>query len=191
MTTFVITAGHDSVKDPGAVSSLNGVLHKEAVLMSSLRNIVRFYLEKVGHNVVTDGAGSTNMVLREAIALIPKGTVAIELHTNAASAKSAKGVEVIGNPKHKTLCMEIAGEISKAMEIPLRRDKGFFEYSKVGRTLGFCKAGGIIVETFFISNDDELQTYLNKEWVIGRSIARAIHNHYSEVDFDTAFEKAR
>ena len=99
MSKFVITAGHDSVKDPGAVSTLNGVQYTEAKLMTELRNLVKFYLEKVGHTVISDGTGDTNKVLREAIVLIPQGIVAVELHLNAATAKTAKGVETIGNSK--------------------------------------------------------------------------------------------
>ncbi len=190
MTKFVITAGHDSVKDPGAVSTLNGAQYTEAKLMTELRNIVRFYLEKVGHEVVTDGTGDTNKVLREAIALIPQGEVAIELHLNAASAKSANGVETIGNPKHKEISKKLSKAIANVLETQLRRDEGFFEYSKVGRTLGYVKAGGIIVECFFITNDNELQTYFNKKWLVARTIARTLHNHYSEGDFDELFNKA-
>ena len=190
MTKFVITAGHDSVKDPGAVSTLNGVQYTEAKLMTELRNIVRFYLEKVGHEVVTDGTGDTNKVLREAIALIPQGEVAIELHLNAATAKTAKGVETIGNPKHKEISKKLSKAIANVLETQLRRDEGFFEYSKVGRTLGYVKAGGIIVECFFITNDNELQTYFNKKWLVARAIARTLHNHYSEGDFDELFNKA-
>lgn len=190
MSKFVITAGHDSVKDPGAVSTLNGVQYTEAKLMTDLRNIVRFYLEKVGHTVISDGTGDTNKVLREAIALIPQGIVAVELHLNAATAKTAKGVETIGNPKHKEISKKLSKAIANVLETQLRRDEGFFEYSKVGRTLGYVKAGGIIVECFFITNDNELQTYFNKKWLVARAIARTLHNHYSEGDFDELFNKA-
>ena len=190
MTKFVITAGHDSKTDPGAVSRLNGIQYTEAKLMTELRNLVKFYLEKVGHTVVSDGIGDENKVLREAIALIPQGIVAVELHLNAATAKTAKGTETIGNPKHKDICKKLSKAIADVLEIPLRRDEGYFEYSKVGRTLGYVKAGGIIVEGFFISNDDELQKYLNKKWVVARAIAKTLHNHYSEGDFDALFDKA-
>ena len=56
--------------------------------------------------------------------------------------------------------------------------------------MGFINNGGIIVEAFFITNDDELQRYLNKELMVARAIARAIHNHYERTDFDTIFNKA-
>ena len=50
---IVLCAGHDTVKDVGAVSTLNGVLYKEASIALQLRNKVKFYLEKAGHTVIT------------------------------------------------------------------------------------------------------------------------------------------
>ncbi len=187
---IVLCAGHDTVKDVGAVSTLNGVAYKEASIALQLRNKVKFYLEKVGHTVIADGTVNQSMVLREAIKLIPHGQIAVELHLNASTNKQACGVETISKAKHKELSQKISNEIARSLDTKIRRDNGWYDYSKTGRSLGFINNGGIIVEAFFITNDDELQRYLNKEWVVARAIARAIHNHYERTDFDTIFNKA-
>lgn len=170
MAKIVVTAGHGG-KDPGAV---NGLV-TEAALMVQLRNAVGVALQDLGHTVFKDGNGAENLPLNQAIRMIPTGAVAIELHTNASVKASAGGVEVISLPRHKGLSQAIAKGIADVLSIPIRRELGWYEYSKTGRTLGFVRAGGVIVETFFISNDTELQTFQEKLWPTARAIAAAIH----------------
>ena len=82
---IVLCAGHDTVKDPGAVTKLNGIKYTEQSLMTQMRNKIKFYLERVGHTVITDGNNDSNMILRESIGLIGKGKIAIDLHLNSHS----------------------------------------------------------------------------------------------------------
>lgn len=171
MSTIVITAGHGG-NDVGAVNPRTG--HHEAKLMVQLRNVLAICLRDLGHEVIADGNGLENKTLKEAIRLIPNGAVAIELHTNASTNRMAAGVEVIGLARHKALCQKLALAINQTMAIPIRRDAGWWEYAKTGRTLGFCGAGGIILEAFFISNDAELETFLARLWPVARALAKAI-----------------
>lgn len=172
MATIVLTAGHGG-KDPGAVNGKT----TEAALMLQLRNAAKKALEDLGHKVITDGYGHENLTLADAIRLITKGAIAIELHTNASSNPSAGGVETIGNAKHAQLCRDISAEIAAVLNLPLRCDRGWFDYKKTGRTLGYCKAGGIIVETFFISNNNELAAFNQNYWAVARGIARAVDKY--------------
>ena len=82
--TFIISAGHSNV-DPGAVG--NGL--KEADVAVELRNAVADKLRIEGHTVFTDGDGSTNASLRDAIKLIKGQGLALEIHCNAAANPSA------------------------------------------------------------------------------------------------------
>ena len=186
---IVLCAGHDSLKDPGAVTKLNGLQYTEQSLMTQLRNKIKFYLEKVGHTVITDGNNDSNMVLRESIGLINKGSIAIDLHLNSHSNKEANGTETLSKKEHSELSKKISKAISNVIGSKLRGDNGWVDYEKCGRQLGFIKNGGIIIESFFLSNDNELQAYLNKEWMVAQAIAAAIHNHYEAKSFDEIFNK--
>lgn len=172
MATIVLTAGHGG-KDPGAVNGKD----TEAALMTQLRNATRTALADLGHTVITDGHGLENLTLREAIRIIPKGALALELHTNASSNPKAGGVETIGNSKHARLCQDISQKIAEVLNLSVRRDNGWFDYQKTGRVLGYCRAGGIIVETFFISNPTELTAFKEKYWAVARGIAEVVDRH--------------
>ncbi len=59
---FVVTAGHCNI-DPGAMAFGK----KEADIAAELRNIIALKLRDKGHQVVTDGSGSENKSLAEAM----------------------------------------------------------------------------------------------------------------------------
>lgn len=174
MTTVVITAGHSNT-DPGAV---NGNI-TEASIATDMRNMVALYLERKDIEVVTDGNGSDNQTLRNAIKLIKQGKVAIEFHCNAFHKQSAGGVEALAQPKDKVICRALCEAISDVMGIPTRGNDGGFKPENSGQhsRLGYVRGGGIILELFFISNPTELATYQAKKWLIAREIADVIAEH--------------
>ena len=172
MARYLISAGHGG-GDPG--NTAGG--RREADIAVELRNIIAAKLRLAGHDVTTDGNLRDNFSLAKAIALIITGRTAIEIHTNAAG-PSAKGVEVIGDASKAALCKRIAQGIAKTLGTVTRRDNGWFDYAKLqleqGRTLGFCRRGGIIVETFFQSNAAELAAYDAKKWLVAQAIVDAL-----------------
>ena len=174
MTTVVITAGHSNT-DPGAV---NGNI-TEASIATDMRNMIALYLERKGIEVITDGDGSDNQPLRQAIKLIKQGAIAIEFHCNAFHLPSAGGVEALAQPKDKIICQKICEAISDVMSIPVRGPTGGFKPENSGQhsRLGFVREGGIILELFFISNPTELATYQSKKWLVAREIADVIAEH--------------
>ena len=109
---FVITAGHSNT-DPGAVAGTR----KEADIARDMRNMVALKLRQRGHTVATDGEGEVNKPLREAIALIKSGAVAVEFHCNASTNSRATGVESISLPKHKSLAQRISKCVSEVFTI--------------------------------------------------------------------------
>lgn len=175
MKVAVITAGHGG-KDNGAVAK-DGTT--EASIAVEMRRIIQYYLDKKGVKVITDGYGKNNDTLVNAIKLIPKGDVAVEIHTNAFSSPSAKGVEALAQPKDKKLCQELCKAVSQVMGIPVRGSECGFKNEGSGQhsRLGYVRNGGIILELFFISNPSELETFNNKKWLIGRAIADVIGEH--------------
>ena len=156
---ITITAGHNN-NDPGAV---NGS-YKEAFIAVEFRNEVAKRLREAGYTVLTDGEGSKNETLSNAVKLARQADLAIEFHLNAAVNKAAKGVEALSLYKDKLICQKLCKGISEVLDTPIRgSDKGWKSQSSGQHSrLAFCEAGGIILESFFITNDEELQKYFSK-----------------------------
>lgn len=164
MKPVVITAGHSNA-DPGAV---NGVV-TEAHIVTDFRNMVSFYLHRAGVEHATDGTGHTNLPLAKAVRLITPGSVAVEFHCNAFTNPNATGVETLSQEEDKVtgslLCKAVAGVLGITNRGA--KSEGSGQHSR----LGFVRAGGIILELFFISNPDDLRRYLDKKWLVAREIA--------------------
>lgn len=175
MSTFIISAGH-SDKDPGAVNA-QGVT--EASVVKELRDLVADALRVEGHTVFTDGAPGFNQPLRDALKLFThKGAVAIEFHCNAAANPAAKGVESIALDGHlKPLCQKLSKAIANVLGEPVRGDNGFIDPTKSARgKLAWCDAGGIIVETFFLSNPASFAKYKTEVKSIVAAIVEVLIN---------------
>lgn len=171
MTTFAVTAGHGG-SDPGAIAA-DGTT--EAALMVELRDIVAHKLRGNQYNVRTDGGWRKNLPLPYALTLIPGSKVAIELHTNAFTNPAATGVEVVSLPKHQTLARTLARSIAHVLEIPVRGSGGWIDQSMTARgRLGFVRAGGLVVETFFLSNPQDFARYTERKWLVASAIARTL-----------------
>ena len=172
--TITITAGHNT-KDPGAVNGKR----TEAAIVTELRNIVAGKLKSLGHIVKTDGEGDTNQILSEAVKLIKGSDIAVEFHLNAAASKAAKGVEALAGTKHKKVCQDMCQAIAKVLGTTVRGGDGGWKPENSGQhsRLAFVSGGGIILETFFITNEDELATYdRNKEKVADAIIEAILKN---------------
>ena len=174
MNQFVtVTAGHSNV-DPGAV---NGKF-QEADLAAKFRNAVAFYLREAGIQYKTDGVGTTNQNLNAAIKLIKGSSIAVEFHMNAASNKSAHGVETIALPKDKKLAQELSKAVADALGSRLRGDNGWIDQSQSARgKLGFISNDGLIVELGFISNEAELAQFNAKYWSAAKAVAMVLIKH--------------
>ena len=165
---YTVTAGHGG-KDPGAVAA-DGTT--EAALMTELRDVVAHKLRKLGHTVRTDGGWRANLPLPYALTLVPGSAVAIELHTNAAQHPGANGVEVVALPSQAPMARRIARRIAHALGMRVRGDGGWIDQSKTARgRLGFVRAGGLVVEVFFLSNPKDLETYRARVWLVAEAIA--------------------
>lgn len=167
---FAICAGHGG-NDPGACYAG----YTERDLMVKLRDKVCEHLIQMGHTVKTDGTKGVNLPLTDAILLAKQHEISVELHTNAAANPAAKGVEVLSLPKSKVLSQKLAKSISSVLHTPLRGEQGWKPQESSARgKLGFVQAGGMIVEVFFLSNPEELSSYLASEDLLAEKIAHAL-----------------
>jgi N-acetylmuramoyl-L-alanine amidase len=167
---YTVTAGHGG-SDPGAVYDA----FNERDLMAELRDIVASKLRAMGHQVRTDGTARANLPLPHALTLVPGSAAAIELHTNAATNSAATGVEVISLPAQRALAQRIARGIATVLQIPLRGAAGWIDQSQSARgRLGYVRAGGLVVEVFFLSNPTDRAAYLDRKWLVASAIAKAL-----------------
>jgi len=167
---IAITAGHSN-SDPGAVNGSD----RESEIAQDMRNIVAYYLRSRGISFKSDGEGKGNLPLSEAVRLIKSSSIAVEFHCNAAASKGAKGVEALSQPKDKVISQKLCAAVSSVMGNPLRGDKGWkAENSGQHSRLAYVSNGGIILELFFISNDDELSTWKQKKWLVGKAVAEVL-----------------
>ena len=177
MKRIFVSAGH-SEKDPGAISK-GGI--KEAELALRLRNRVVAALRAKGHDPLSDGEGTENRPLTEAVKVAKKNAkgINVEIHFNAGPA-TARGVEALAYAVHKVLCKDLCGAIAKHTGSPLRGDFGWkAPNSGQHHRLAFCEAGGLILEVEFISSAAGLAKYLSNEPLIAESLAEALAAHAS------------
>ena len=165
-----VTAGHSNT-DPGAV---NGK-YKEAELVRNFRNAVAHYLLSAGLAIKTDGTGTINLPLNNAIALAKGASIAVEFHMNAATSKQANGIETIALPKDKKLAQDLSKAVADAFGSRLRGDNGWIDQSQSARgKLGFISNGGLIVELGFISNEEELFQFNARYWSAAKAVAKVL-----------------
>ncbi len=172
MSIITITAGHSN-KDCGAINPKSKIT--EASVACEMRNMVAYYLKQAGISYRTDGMGSDNKPLKDAIKLISGSKAAVEFHCNASTNITACGVEALAQSKDRELCQRLCQVIANTMGIPLRGDRGFKpETAGQHSRLGYVRAGGIILELFFISNDQELATWNTKKWLIAKAVSKVL-----------------
>ena len=171
MSIIVLTAGHSST-DPRACSGG----YTEAGLMLELRDVTAEMLRDMGHVVIEDGGDGENLPLRHAISLIEQGAIAVELHTNASDNPAARGVEAISLPDQRRLSQRLAQRVADVLGTRVRGAGGWIDQSQSARgRLGYVNAGGVILETFFISNPTERATYLERLPDVAMAIADTLH----------------
>ena len=170
--TILISAGH-SETDPGAVSKL----FKEADLAVILRDKVASLLRAKSISVLTDGADGINDPLNKAISLAKTvNGPAVEIHFNA-GAPSANGIEALCKPNNKPIAQALCQAIAKETLFKLRGDFGYKpDDSGQHHRLGFCEAGGIILEVCFISNDNDMNAYISRVDKVAAAIAGVLAN---------------
>lgn len=169
--SILVSAGHSTVppKDSGAVGF--GVEADEAV---KLRDAVAALLKHRNAKVVTDGVDGVSQPLTKAIALARGAKVAVEIHFNAGPA-SATGVEILAKAPHRALAQKLAAAIGDATKLPLRGDKGYkSDSSGQHHRLGFCEAGGLIVEVCFISNQGDMKAYQSNFSTVATNLANVL-----------------
>jgi N-acetylmuramoyl-L-alanine amidase len=173
IATVLISAGHSDT-DPGAVSGI----FKEATLAMKLRDRVAHALKDKGVPCLKDGADGVNDTLSRAISLCNKvGGLAVEIHFNAGP-PTATGIEALCKPGQKKFAQDLCIAIASITGIKLRGDKGWkADDSGQHHRLGFCEAGGVILEVCFITSAYDMSAYVTKKEAVAEAIAHVLALH--------------
>ena len=153
--TLFVSAGH-SYRDSGAIG--NGKTEADVVL--DLRDRVIYELNRRGVVCAHDGVKGENLSLSDAIKMASRYDVAVEFHCNAFSNPSATGVETLSDDDGMTLGQRLCDAVAEAIGIANRgaKPEGSGQHSRLGFV---SKAGGIILELFFITNPNDVRAYYN------------------------------
>lgn len=191
--TYWIIAGHASEGlgkdyDCGAVAKYHGNQITEAKETRILRDMVTKELIALGCKVRNDES-SWNLykVINWLSSLVSLNDIAIEFHFNAAIPE-AKGVEVMIpiNPSNVEigLARDIANTISTILKSPKRKGKHYIEGVKYEdesqhHRLGFMipKCENVLVETCFISNPYEMESYYTNRETLAKELAKIISKY--------------
>ena len=163
LDSILVSAGHSNV-DPGACA--HG--RREADITVEFRNMVAFYLQRDGIPHQLDGQGTDNYPLPRAAQLAREADIAVEFHCNASSGQ-AGGCEALSDTGDSALAGELCKAVAGALRISNRGAKP--ENSGQHSRLAFVRAGGIILELFFITNAGDLEAYDARKWLAAAAVA--------------------
>lgn len=170
---ILLSAGHG-----GGAAGAQGPEHNEAELTLDLRDRVIAALGAVkGFVVKSDGKKGENLSLSKAIVLAREADIAVEIHFNN-DVPGASGAECFGTKDTAAFCRALSKACAQQMGDGVRgRDGGYKHHtdSFVG-SLGFVRAGGVVLEVCFL-NEDDMQVYLPKRDAIAGAIADVIRKH--------------
>lgn len=174
MPRFFITAGH-SRNDSGARA--NGLL--ESLLTIELRDLITEQCKALGISVVND---DDNLKLATVIKNINKVIIEedtlLDIHFNSADEEKAKGVEAFvrknATSDEEALARRLTHTVSQILGTSNRGMKQ--EHLSQHKSLGILHTKGrsVLLEVCFISNRNEIQTYLSRKGEIALQIAHEL-----------------
>lgn len=168
MKPIFLSAGHSDT-DPGAIA----FGRTEADIVVDFRNLISFYLMRAKLDHELDGEGTENLPLAQTVKRTQRMTgIELEFHCNSVADPRANGVETLSGREHMALGAKICDAISRGLGIRNRGAKP--ENAGQHHRLAFAQAGGIIVETFFLSNANDLAAYDARRWLAAKYVSEVI-----------------
>ncbi len=175
--TILVSAGHGA-GDPGAAGpGAPDYDFTEADLTLELRDLVADELERVGYAVLLDGDRGESRSRSYSISQVKRADAAVDLHFNASRDGGGTGVECFSLVAHEALASLLARAVAKTLGLRLRGKAGYKDPSESRHpSLGFCSAGGVLLEVCFMNRRD-LDAYLPKKAAVAAAIAGALRDH--------------
>lgn len=174
MKSVLISAGHGG-SDPGATG--NGYI--ESTLALKLRDRVYKHLVAFRVDVLRDGNEGENNSLRKAISICRIVDIGVELHFNGSTNESATGVEALSKPENMELAQKLCYAVTSSTGLCVRGNDLGWKSDSSGQhhRLGFCEAGGIILEVCFITNKDDMKLYVENKLQVALEIAKVLNRY--------------
>ena len=170
---LLVTAGHSDA-DPGAYNPRLKL--GEAALAVHLRDAVANLLRMRGLQVSEDGLDGKNQPLPLAIKLAQQSDLAVEFHFNAGQ-PGALGIEAFSKPEKRPFAQALCLAVASATKSRIRGSGGWkSEVESQHNRLGYVRAGGVILELEFISNDAAMVVYQANSNKVAEAIAACIAN---------------
>lgn len=171
---YYINAGHRG-KGTGAVGFID-----EGSETIALRDLVSTELMKTGAIVVKDDdKAQLSAVVKSINSTCTKDDVCVDIHFNAASNKSATGVECLvrqnAPEKEKALAKDICQRLAGVIQIKNRGVKSDNEGAH--SRLAMCsdiRCTAVLVEVCFVSNEDDSKKYISSRYMVANAIAKSL-----------------
>ncbi|GAB2830050.1 hypothetical protein GCM10027276_35950 [Comamonas piscis] len=88
-------------------------------------------------------------------------------------------MDTIALPIHRDLAQRTSFAVSIVLELRMHGEAGFIDQSVIARgKLGFVKAGGLIAELFFISNQADLLQLQSNMHPVASAVAEVLTSHH-------------
>ena len=178
-----ITPGHMPGVDSGAVNETYGVT--EAGIVKDIGAGVQQYLNRVGYdcmlvqsdNLCGESPNYTNIC---ASANGWKADLFISIHCNAAAAEEAQGTEtLVYSEENKEAC-----DLAECIQNQIVQSLGTVDRSVKERpglaVLRETDMPAVLVETAFITNEDDVQLLMNQKDKFARAIARGVTDYVAK-----------
>lgn len=170
----VINPGHDINLDSGAINYNSGL--RECDVALAIGNRVKYYLDNVG--IITRVLQDDDLELVARTSNELEADMFVSIHCNAATNPNAKGFEIWTSPgmtRGDKLAECILNQIEDTFPDRLNRGLKEADFYVLNRTY----APACLVETAFISNDEEAKLLADDDWqdTYARAIARGITDY--------------
>ncbi|HYE74868.1 MAG TPA: N-acetylmuramoyl-L-alanine amidase, partial [Blastocatellia bacterium] len=94
---------------------------------------------------------------------------------NASSNKDATGIEALAHPSEKKLAQSLCKALALATGLKLRGESGYKSASSGQHSrLGFCDAGGVVLEVCFLTNPADFEAYKSAFNGVSEALANAL-----------------
>lgn len=180
--TFYIIAGHDLVRDPGAVNNNLGLTEaREAVWM---RDAIANQMRNSGAVVIIDNDNwNLQQTINDLFARVKPWDVILDIHFNAATPAAVGTEAFVSDPctnEENTIAHNICVITNRVLGVPIRANftpallPGVkYETATRHKRLGILRPNcqNVLWEICFISNDNEMRVYQQRRSELANQVA--------------------